>query len=286
MSRQSPRLLWVGLALMLGCGHEWDDYDPRLAGSGGAGASATVSSTSAVTTGAGAGPSTGASVSSGAGAAGGAASGPGGSGSGAGGGGGMPSSCSPNGTTALTDAFDDGAIAAEWTTYQSDPGIEIVEEGGALRITVPADPTIERYAHLIAAGNYAFSDCSVAVRIVEVPTSTGFSGLLLVSSVGFDDRIEIAFASGSVVFRYWLLNMVTELGSVPYTPSEHAWFRLRDAGGITHWETSGDGVNFVTHHSLRTPFDASSGQPALFGGASGGMRPTGAMRFDDFNLLP
>ena len=69
-----------------------------------------------------------------------------------------------------------------------------------------------------------------------------------------------------------------------FVPAEHVWLRIREAGGMTHFETSVDKGSWATHLDATTPGFASSVRANLGGSSydSSTIDP-GEAHFDKFN---
>jgi len=277
-----PRGLAVAAALALcGCSHEWDAYDPRLAG-------ATTAASGAAGAG-GLGGGSGGGGTSGAGGLGGWA-GAGGAGgmAGVGGAGGAgseePVGCSADGMLALKDGFDDGAIAPVWGVYTG--GAATVEEaGGALVVGLPSVDDSPMYGSLYAPTSHDLTGCAVATKVAEAPdlASNGFAHLHVDAG---PDVIEIFQEGEGLYFKEVIGQQHIFLAQIPYSPAEHAYWRIREEGGTAYWETSADGQAWVVQASAEAPFPLTA---ISFGIAAGryqpDLSPSGTARFESLNVI-
>ena len=82
---------------------------------------------------------------------------------------------------------------------------------------------------------------------------------------------------------------VTSLGSITLNTTTHRWWRFRESGGTTYWDTSPDGVSWTQRFFLANPFAltavsvylrtgnwaaASGANYAVFDNFNGGAAPT------------
>ena len=199
-------------------------------------------------------------------------------------GGGDPPGC-PGGHLPLVDAFDDGVIGPEWGTY-SDGVSTISEEDGAIVVTMP-DPTVRSsHSGVYSVTDYSLTDCAVFARVGQLadPTTKAFTHLyaLVSDEVGY---IEVVAGNGGLYFQKIVAGTLAEVGSIPYDPVEHAYWRLRGSAGITYWETSADAQTWQIQASEPNPIPLDAVSIALAAGTYQ-VEPVapGVSRFEALNL--
>ncbi|WP_425832557.1 laminin G domain-containing protein [Streptomyces fractus] len=132
--------------------------------------------------------------------------------------------------------------------------------GGAVqangRARVPVSPTAG--AGFQSGRDWKLTGSKVTARLVTVPGANGSSasiaGLYLhsttngtrlgwrynaVTGVLYADN-QVGFSDGAAV-------------SMPYSPIDHRWLRIRESAGTTYFETSGDGFGWTVRRTLATP---------------------------------
>ena len=126
--------------------------------------------------------------------------------------------------------------------------------------------------------------------VVEVPqmvdTSKDVLAYLRVADAaqGPDHYVGVFQALGSIYFQY-RTGGAESSAEIPYSATDHRWWRIRDVGGMIHWDTSPDGVTWMNRRMLASPIaltrvmvDLSAENPSL--------AAPGAAHFDDFNSAP
>ena len=129
----------------------------------------------------------------------------------------------------------------------------VSETGGRARVGCST-----AYAAYVSDYIYSLKESSVHVRLFP-PAAGGATAealaQLVVSSTpdGTDTIMEVNAATG-------LLRMANRVDyfdgsevSIPYSATNHAWLRIREAAGTTYWETSPDGVTWTTRRSSVSP---------------------------------
>lgn len=276
---RSLRLGALGLALALApgaCGHDWDAYDPRLAGGSGA---------QGGQGGDGRGGEGGAGAQAGEGGTG-AMGRQGGAGQGGQGGtGGGAVGCGPDGTVPLKDAFEDGVIGPAWSPAAF--GSSFVAEAGGEFVVSFTDPTLARtYSGIRSQERFDLTDCQILVRVTQVPdpATHAYAQLFADTAEGY---LEVLTDGGELLMKRVQGAQHTVLGSLPYDPVEHLYWRLREQSGVIYWETSPDAQVWQIQASEPDVLPLSSVEIGLAAGAYQD-EPVfpGASHFDDLNLLP
>lgn len=150
----------------------------------------------------------------------------------------------------LRDDFDDGSRdVVLWSGSYGD----VVEEAGLAR--VPCSTAFSAYQ---SASVYSLAGSQVACRVVA-PAAGGatveaLAELLVITSIGGTDG---GFSLNAVTGQ---LSLVSRSGyfdgeavALTYSPTDHAWLRLREAEGALHWDTSPDGTAWTTRRSSASP---------------------------------
>jgi hypothetical protein len=243
----------LAAALSSGCSHDWEAFDPRL-GTQGAGAASSSSS------GMGGSGGSGQSSSSGAGDAGG-------------------SPC----TVSLHDDFDDGEIDnLQWEVASKYS--MVTESNGNLVVDVPVTPVDHSYGKLSARAAMNLAGCAVSVRVLKIPEPSATSYASLALNVG-SDHAEIVAYKGTMYFKVYLGVDHLDFNSAPYDPIEHAYWRIREAAGITYWETSANGMQWHIQASKSNLLPVDAMKLSLSGGVDEVTATSlGVASFDDIHV--
>jgi hypothetical protein len=183
----------------------------------------------------------------------------------------------------LTDDFDDDAIdPVKWPDSYGTRS----ETGGRARVA--CDINFNAYA---SAEGWTLEGSSAHVQLFP-PAGGGaaaeaWAQLLITSTTaGTDAIIEVNAATGT-------LGMAVRTGffdpgatSLTYDPVAHAWLRLREAGGDLFWETSADGISWVTRRTDTSPAWVADAdlQVQLISHRDGGTDDVA--EYDNFNITP
>ncbi|MCH9680486.1 MAG: hypothetical protein K0V04_03550 [Deltaproteobacteria bacterium] len=156
----------------------------------------------------------------------------------------------------LLDDFDDGMVAAQWSSWQ-DPGTVLEEAGSMIRFSVVGDVEANTHAGISSQDEFDLDDGIVQIEIADPPSLTGarlyFQLLTTDCGIGLfieDRQIHSQGVSG------------------PYDATL-SWVRMRTAGGQAHVEGSTDGMMWVPLlPPAPHPCDLTEARVLLFGGSS------------------
>jgi hypothetical protein len=164
----------------------------------------------------------------------------------------------------VTDDFEDGVTAADWTTY-ADAGAAFEEADGVLRILYSG--VDEAWAGYVTARPHDLRGGWLAAEVARVGGQT-----ILELNAG-DTKVQ-TYAEGSTIFGTVIVagDTVSEF-ETDYVPETHVHWRMREEAGIIHWETSPDGAAWSEMDARPTPIAADAVTLLVSGGGVDGDDP-------------
>ena len=153
------------------------------------------------------------------------------------------------GFSTLQDTFDDGTIdPVKWSQSYGDP----IEADGHAKV-----PCTTGYAGLRSASSYTLTGSAVFLRVYP-PAAGGATSaaasIFIQSATGGTDAGFLIDTAGNAVGLY-LREGYADGGAVflTYSPTDHAWIRIREDAGSVYWDTSPDGVTWTNRRTATTP---------------------------------
>jgi len=217
----------AGCVLALGCGSQFT-------ASGGGGSSTTTTSTSS---------------GGGAGGAGGSAQGGSGAAAGGSGGeGGASEPCGPGGVASLVDDFQMNGLNTVLWRVDAMAGAHIDATNPHLAIGIDLSvPGVWRDGRIFSKATYRLTDCSMHIEVVEVTDSVDSHLWFAAESESAVGSIEIAVSYGNLIFYYD--DGGGQVGStpIPYNPTTHRWWRIREQDDTVYFETASAAGPWITH---------------------------------------
>lgn len=149
----------------------------------------------------------------------------------------------------LVDNFNDSVIGPDWGNSYGG----VSETGGRARV-----PCTTGFAGYQTAYSWTLAGASLFVKVPTVPAAStateAYCGVLVNSGV---DGTRIGFTIKAVGN---LLRMQNDVGyfdgsavEITYSPTTHAFLRLREDGVNVYWDTSPDGTTWTNRRTLASP---------------------------------
>lgn len=188
------------------------------------------------------------------------------------------SGAAPYALEMLGDDFDDTRVNT--TLWPSNFGT-VSETGGRARITAAAGIS----SGFQSARQWRLWGTTTTVRLATVPAGgTNARTTFMVNSVTSGTRIGFEYNATT-----GLLGCKSDVGfsdgspvNLTYSPTDHAWLRLREASGTVYWETSSNGFGWTVRRSLATPAWVGTDQVTVQMAAT---RDTGTTDYAEYDLL-
>lgn len=191
-------------------------------------------------------------------------------------------------TEELRDSFNDNTVdTTKWpNNYNTGASGLPTETGGRAR--VPCDTGFAAYS---SDTIYTLEDSDARVRIFPPAdggaASEAWAQLLVASSTpGTDAVIEVNAATGSITFANRTAFFDPSATVLLYSATNHAWVRIREAGGTLFFDTSADGITWTNQRATASPAWVSDTDIQIQLLAH---RDAGAVdfaEFDNFNITP
>lgn len=216
-------------------------------------------------------------------------------GSGAGTGGGSGSGglspdqdCTIGSLATITDDFNDGTVAAVWSSYETTSGIRVSETNGELKVAPDTDQSGFSYAGYRSNNYLSFSNSQVAasMRIANGTTVLVDGFIDLIPNDGFG--VGINLREGTLALWKRVNFDWEEVEGIPYDAVAHKWIRLRESSGTVYCEYSADGTQWTSLATVATNsvLNSTSVKIEVGAGTYGAASNPASFYFDDFNLAP
>jgi hypothetical protein len=148
----------------------------------------------------------------------------------------------------LSDNFNDNATdTSKWTTfgYASEVNQRLELRIGGL------SKSASGYVSNVA---YELTGSSFKVQVTQTLRPVLGARTFLRAFVTEDvDEVGFLVENGTLYCGQTVAGTRTPLACAPYEPAQHRWWRLREDGGTTYWETSGDGKRWHVLFSKANP---------------------------------
>ena len=187
------------------------------------------------------------------------------------------------------DDFNDNTISGSiWSvgSVDGDLGtVSVAETGGQLRITPASSGTsISGY---VTTSAYNFAGHAASVQMITPVTQVNSvdSGTELAIGNGAEgNKIRWVYENGLLIAQKVTGGSYTSVGNLTYDASAHAYWRIRESGGTTYWDTSANGANWTTRFASANAFSYAAVKISLDAVAISATGSNGTAVFDNFVL--
>jgi hypothetical protein len=189
--------------------------------------------------------------------------------------------------SSLSDDFNDNSINTSlWSLTNSagTTGAEVNSEYEVATTTTAGYATLttqtgyfmlggEAYVRVASAGNQALSSLEV---IFEIFSGAQFS----------NNEYFWLITNGTIYASKKVNGTNTNLASVSYNASTHAWLKIRESSGTTYWDYSSNGTSWTNFASETSTLGLGLVYPTLTTGTWAAEASGSLSQFDNFNVAP
>jgi len=181
------------------------------------------------------------------------------------------------GTTVLLTDNLDNTTAGPAFSAGADPGITVTEANGHLEITFASTVAAASYGFYFSTAMYPANGLCIAVEVSQLPSTSGTLTYFKMSSGTFE--VEFSEASGMLEMRTRNPGLTTQK-TIVMDPVAHRFWRIRQQGGTTYWDTAPDGINYVEQKAVTGIFTPTTASIELGAGAFAAVTNAGPARFE------
>lgn len=170
----------------------------------------------------------------------------------------------------LQDTFvSSGFNTGLWTSFTG--GSATLANGNGMSTVFPSTTSSSTDGDITSNTAYDLTGVRAFMNVTSVSgsfsTHTDNSFRLRITNT---DYLQVQYEAGTLFFQKVVASVQTNITSVTYNGSSHAWWSIRESGGTTFWETSSDGLNWTTQTSQANPI-VVTGLTVLIAGTSFGV---------------
>jgi hypothetical protein len=153
----------------------------------------------------------------------------------------------------LVDDFADGDASPLWTV-ESSAGITVVEAAGVLTMGIPSLFMPPQTAAYISTASYDMRGHSFFIEIPTMMSTASLGEATLSIRASAIDNLEVRQKLGDMSVSLSVGGVIsTPVAGLPYSATEHRWWRVVEAGGTTRVQTSATGTSWTELASVATP---------------------------------
>lgn len=185
----------------------------------------------------------------------------------------------------LQDNFDDNSIAAAWTTSDSG-GAVTSETGSTLQMALPSSATSADYASLRSVATYDLTNSAASVQIKQAVSAATAANQTLTLYIDATNYIRFVIEGGTIFFQYRAGGGNVSVSTEAFDINVHSWWRVKQLGTVTHWQSATDGANWGTRAAAVTGLTITAMYVYLEAYCYQNETNPGTAIFDNFNFSP
>jgi hypothetical protein len=190
--------------------------------------------------------------------------------------------CGP--TVALSDDFQDGVTAPEWTVLNGS-GLTVAETGGFLQITFGGNVPSNQTAGYSQTATMDYTGSCTIVELDEIPNAAANGRLQMRLSMGSSNYLMFEVLAGQL---YGIENDGTVMNryAATWSVSSQRFLRMRERSGTWFWDVSPDGVMYTEVGAITVTIPGQTAASlALYVSTSAGVSNGGQVQIGSVQVL-
>lgn len=110
-------------------------------------------------------------------------------------------------------------------------------------------PCISVYSGFQTSKHYDLTGSAVSLQVVTNPGTTGTREFTVSLDLDANNRVLMFDSGGTFTARLRQAGVNTDISLGTYSPTTHAWWRIRESAGTIFWDTSVDGITWTNRAS-------------------------------------
>lgn len=181
----------------------------------------------------------------------------------------------------MSDNFDDNSIDTnKWSNWG---GASVVETGSQLEIS---SDLASDYDGLDSKAPFDLTGSYAKIKLVNAGNQSLASWEVYPILIFQDANNTVSWWVSNNLIRAYkrIAGISTSLFSTAYVSGTHVYFRIRESGGLTYWDTSSDGVNWTNRFSVANLITLTHVFTEISAGTWTTELSTTTAKFDDYNI--
>lgn len=190
----------------------------------------------------------------------------------------------PPSRVTFADDFNDNSMNASKWFVNANPGVAVVEQNQRLEVTPPASTT--GYGGYYSKANHDLTESLATVELVQsTQQHYGIETYYMLADPNNGNYLLFATGGGNFLCQS-VANGVMTRERLSYDPAQHRHLRFRHhwEDDTVAWETSADGVTWVTRRRIPRPFNITALRVQLLAGKYTATTPASTAVFDNFRM--
>jgi len=185
----------------------------------------------------------------------------------------------------LSVNFDNNNIPGEFRAYQ-EGNATITANQKKVTVNLPSSATSATLAGIDTQITYDLTSSRAYIQTLVVPSSSTSANAEFKVEKDDNNWLRFVYEAGVIYIQKYVAGVKTTLTSFTYSATEHSWWRIRESGGTTYFDTSKDGVAWVLQYSVANPITVTAMTGTVSAYCYQNETNPGQFVFDNFNYTP
>lgn len=185
----------------------------------------------------------------------------------------------------LVDPFNQGTLNTGLWTQNTAGSATISYDATGATVTFPSASTSSTDGDIFSNINYDLTGAYASLHVITVPSSLTNADATLKLVLDVNNSLNWQYESGILYAQKFIAGSLTNAFSVTYSSSTHAYWRIRESGGTTFWDTSADGKSWTNRYSVANPFAVNNLSVKIAGTCYEAESNPGTFKWNDFNAF-
>ncbi len=191
-------------------------------------------------------------------------------------------------TTSISDDWSSGSInTAKWDNWSSSHASVVSNQ---LQISSSLSSGYYGVDSAVGSASEDLTGSYVSNQLVSAGNQSLTSWEvypILITKNGATNNQLLFYVSGNTLHASKVVSgTLTDLHTATYSSSTHKYFKIRESGGTTYFDTSSDGITYTNFASTADPFDITHVNVGPMVGTWQTESSTTTATFDNFNITP
>jgi hypothetical protein len=182
----------------------------------------------------------------------------------------------------FSDTFD-GSLSFDWTAWVGSGDCSGGISNGTYTLSFSGNG--DAWCGVQRRQFVDLRDSAFAVEVPTSPTLNRFESFIEAVTLDHVNEVEMRHEPDGLYMEMFLNGVLKSSTIIPFSATNHRFWRIRESSGTTYWDTSADGATWTNRASAPTVVDLSAVILDLAGGHwTPGPGSPATVRFDNFGL--
>lgn len=186
----------------------------------------------------------------------------------------------------FADPFNRTSVDSTKWAQATAGGATMTFDATGATVTYPSSSTASTAGSVSAIANYDLTGSYAYVQVLAVPSSSTNADAEMALLLDSNNWLRWVYEGGTLYAQYMVAGTRNNATTFSYSSATHKFWRIRESGGTTYWDTSPDGSTWTNQASMANPISVKSLNVVIDGSCYEAETNPGTYKWNDFNTPP